>query len=843
MASSETLVGLDTHTKPTAPSSLALAGRMLRRDWRSGELRILVAALVIAVAAVTAINLVTDRFGRLLQRESAELVGGDLVVQSTRTPDAAWLQQGLSTGLRTAQVVEFSSVVLFGDELLLTSNKAVSNAYPLYGQLRSSAELYGDETTSTQGPAAGNVWVDARVLGRLGAKVGDQLTIGASEFTITRVLTYEPDRSGNIFNLAPRVMLNLEDLGAAEVLGPGSRVSYRYLFASGGTDGDVEAFATLLQPKLGPGHQLVSAQSGDGQSSSAMARAEQFLGLTALLAILLAAIAIAMAVRRYSERHYDVSGMLRCLGVQQRQLMTLYGWQLTLLAALAVVLGTIVGWLVHMGLLAAIANLLPPHLPAAGVGPYLTGAVTAVLLMMGVALPPLLRLKSVPPLRVFRRELAPIPVSGWLVYGLAIVAFAGLMLLLFDDVGTLLMILLAACLAIGLVGAALYGAFMALRKLPMRGNLLLRSLRNLASHATTSTGQLLSFGLTAMVMALLLLLRTDLIQTWQAQLPEDAPNNFAFNIQPYEKARFESTLTEAGIAVDLSPVTRGRLVAVGGEPPPKFEGQGGQGRELNFTWAEQLPATNELVAGQWHSRASGSEAPLPEVSMEEQLAERLGVELGETITVNIAGSELTATVTSLRTVDWESFAPNFYMIFSPGALAQFPTSYLTSFHLDDSQKPLLNQLARDFPSISVIEVDALIEQVDKIIGQVTLMVEMMLLFVLLAGVTVLLASIHTSLDERLREGALMRAIGASRRYLRAAAVSEFALLGLLAGLLACAGVEIACSAIYQRVFDLPYQTSLLLWVLLPLVLAVGVGAAGYLSTRKVLEVSPRQLLS
>ncbi len=817
----------------------ALALRMLRRDWRSGELRILAAALVIAVAAVTSINLLTDRFGRLLTRESAELVGGDLVVRSTRTPDRKWLQAGQKLGLETAEIIEFSTVIVFGDELLLSSIKAVSNSYPLRGSLRVADQPYGDERKIRQAPEAGTVWADARVLTRLDVKVGDVITLGSTQLQVAGVLAYEPDRGGNLFNLAPRVMMNLADIEAAQVIKPGSRVTWKYLFAGSDSDKRIAVLREQLEPDMGSGHRLVDIKSGRGRTGDAMGRAEQYLGLTALLAIFLAAIAIAMAARRYSERHYDVSGMLRCLGVQQRQLTRLYLWQLVLLAIFAAAVGTVLGWAAHMALLAAISGLLSQQLPAAGVAPWATGFGAALLLILGMALPPVLRLKSVPPLRVFRRELTPLPVSAWLVYGVALASICGLVLLLFDNVGIVLAILLMAGLVLAVMGGVLYSLLKTLRKvMPFRGRLLTRSLRNLAGHAGTSAGQILSFGLTAMLMVILLLLRSDLLDEWREQLPENVPNNFAFNIQPYERDAFAGRLGQMGIDAALYPIVRGRLATINGQEPGRFDGNDGVGRELNFTWASALPADNEVVAGNWPPEQKEQ----AEVSVEAELAARLDIEVGDQLNFNIAGSELRATVSSLRTVKWESFSPNFYMIFSPGALADFPVFYLTSFRLEQAEKPQLSQLISEFPSVTIVEVDAIIEQLQSIIQQVTLMIEMMLVFVLLAGVTVFLASIQSTLDERVREGALMRAVGASRRYLRAAALSEFALLGLLAGLLAVVGAEAACSALYERIFDMQYQYNWWLWLALPLVLAAGVGWAGYLSTRKVVEVSPRQLL-
>lgn len=820
--------------------TLALSWRMLRRDWRSGELRILVLALIVAVAAVTSINLLTDRFDRLLSRESAEMIGGDLVVSGTRELNPQWLELGRQLELETAEVTEFSTVVFFDEELLLSSVKAASGSYPLVGELQVAQEPYGEQQPAAKPPAPGSIWVDARVLSRLGARVGDHIGLGATELKIDRVLSYEPDRSGNVFNLAPRILMNAADLPSAKVVQPGSRVQYKYLFVGQ----QAEQLRRQVSPELGPGQRLITADTSDSRSGNAMANAQQYLGLTALLAVFLAAIAVAMAVRRYSERHYDVSGMLRCIGVRQARITHLYLWQLALLALITAPLGTLLGWLAHLGLVTAISDLLPAALPIASVQSYFTGLATAVLLMLGVALPPVLRLKAVPPLRVFRRELTPLPPSAWLAYGVAALALCALLLMLFDRIGQVLLILLAVAAVIAVLGGLLFVGLRFLRRAMSgmragRGHILARSFRNLAGHTTTTTGQILSFGLTAMVMTTLIVLRTDLVTQWQQQLPDNVPNNFAFNIQPHERDAFAVRLADAGVSSKLYPIVRGRLVAVNGNSLESNQpiGRAPQ-RELNFTWSETFPDDNKVVAGQWRTQSD-----TPEVSIEQGLAERLMVDVGDMLTVDIAGQQISATINSIRTVEWESFSPNFFLIFQPGVLDEFSAFYLTSFRLIDHEKQLLAELIRDFPSVSIIEVDALIEQIDNIITQVSLMVEMLLLFVLLAGATVLLASIISSLDERLREGALMRAMGASRQFLRDAAVAEFSLLGAIAGLFAALGVQIICAQLYERTFDLVYQPNWLLWVMLPLMLAIIVGTMGYLSTRKVVEVSPVRLLS
>ncbi len=824
-----------------------LARQLLRRDWRSGELRTLALALVIAVAAVASIGLVTDRLGRAMTREASELAGGDLVIRSSRQPDAAWLAMGEELGLATARTWEFGSVLLFDDNLLLSGIKAVSDHYPLVGHLRVAPSPGAEAAVVTRPPEPGSAWVDARVLNRLGARVGDQVALGATHLRIAGVLTYEPDQGNVLFQFAPRVMINAADLDAAEVLGPGSRVRYKILFARkpssagdapAGNDSDA-AIAELkarLEPLMTTGHRLVDPMGTETSAGEALLRAIQFIKLTALLAIVLAAIAIALAARRYSERHFDVSATLRCLGALHKQIRQIYLYQLLLLTSAAVLLGCAVGWVCHDILISTIAPLLPTGLPRAGLQPLLTAAATGALLSTGFALPPLLRLARISPLRIFRRDLVPMPLSGWLVYGLAAAMLATIILLLFEDVGRVILVLLASLVAVLAVGGLVFIGLRRLRRavLPQR-TLLGRSLRNLANHGATSTSQILAFALSLWVMLLIGQLRTDLLADWQLQLPDNVPNHFAFNIMPFEIEAFSQALKDAAVEQPIYPIVRGRLVSINGDPVPVRDDLD-TNRELNLTWTDTLPYKNSIVEGQWPPVDDG-------ISVEADYAGKLGIGIGDRLGFDAGGYQFDATVTSLRSLVWESFTPNFYIIFPESKLAGLPVTYLTSFRLEASQRNLVLTLLDHFPSVTIIEIDAFLERLQLILSQVSLAVELMLVFVLLGGFAVLFAVIMTTADERLQEGALMRAVGASRSYLRRACLAEFGLLGLAAGLLAVTGCELLRWYLYSRVFELDFEVNLLLLTLTPLAASAVIGLAGYAGTRRVVRVSPMRLLS
>ncbi len=813
-------------------NSFKVARQLLRRDWRSGELATLVFALMVAVTAVTAIALVTDRLTQGMVRESAELIGGDVVIRGTREPDPAWLAMGERLGMTSARVHTFDSVVFHGDNMLLAAIKAVSDNYPLIGRLRVSESPLAAAAEIDGGPPPGSAWVDPRVLERLNAGIGDTIDFGNTTLTLSRILHYEPDQGNSLFQLSPRILVHEADLAPAGVLAPGSRIRYRYQFA--GPNGP--RLANELEPLLGTGHSVQQPTDGESRATEALVRAIQYVKFSTLMAIVLAAIAIALAARRYSERHYDVSAMLRCLGATHGAIVRIYGYQLLMLTAATVILGLLLGWLAHLAMVAVISPLLPVALPAAGATPLASGAGTALLLVCGFALPPVLRLAESPPLRVFRRDLAPIPLSAWLVYGLTGGSQLLLLWLLFGDVGRILLVLLAASCALFVAGCLIYAALRRLRAgHRARTGLVGRSIRNLATHAATSTSQIMAFGVTLMILLLITQLRTGLLEEWRLQLPEDAPNHFAFNILPEDVQDFSELVSRHGRLEPMYPVLLGRLTGVNGEAPSQRE-EGFGNQEWNLTWSSQLAADNDIVAGTWPPRGDG-------VSVAAEFADRLRLELGDTLSFSSAGGDFDATVTSLRTVVWESMSPNFFLVFSGEHIGHLPATYLTSFHLDTGNRELLRELVRQFPSVTLIEMDAIINRLEQVLGQVSLAVELLMLFVLVGGFLVLFATLQATGDERRHEGALMRALGANHAWLRRAYLMEFGAIGLLAGSLAVTGAELASAVIQSQIFYMSYRPQPLLWLLVPLGTALLVGGAGYLGSLRILAVSPVRILN
>lgn len=822
---------------------LRLALRLLVRDWRAGELRILAAAIVIAVGAVTAISFFSDRLNRAMTYQSADLIGADLRLTSAEPAPAAWFKAAAEHGLLHTETLDFASVVVHDEKLQLTSIKAAGPGYPLRGVLRTANALYSPETATNEIPAPGTAWVEPRVLQMLDLTIGGRIEIGSASFIVTRVLTYEPGRGGSFFTLAPRVLIHRDDVERTGVVQPGSRVTYSYLLA--GADTDLARYKEWIKTRLGPHHQLLDVRDGGSSLGRALGRAERYLGLTSLLAVILAGVAIAMGARRYSERHFDVSAMLRCFGATQRDLVALFVPQFLLLGLVASAIGCVFGWLTQETIFYLLKDLRPTRLPAAGIAPVAFGFFTGLLALAGFALPPLLRLRQVPPLRVIRREMAPLPPAAWLVYGSAAVA---ILMLMWRFTGSLLLTaaVLAGSLAAAVTLAAFAGALLALsRRVHQRVGVAWRfGLNNLWRRAHTSIGQILAFGLALMAIAVIALLRTDLLNTWQTQLPPDTPNHFAFNILPQDVTAVQRFFTTNRIPTSaLYPMVRGRLTEINGKPVVQAvtkEESGNEAiqRELNLTWTDTVPPDNRLVRGTWWSHS----APGNGVSVEEKLAKKLGIELNDKLTFSIAGAVLHAQVTSIRTVQWDSFHPNFYMIFPPGHLDPFPATYLTSFYLASDQKPQLASLVRAFPAVTVLEMDQVLAQVRTILAQVTAAVELVLLFVLAAGFAVLFAALAASLDERFYEGALLRTLGARRQQLRAAHFAEFAVLGLLAGLLAAIGTELIAYVLYTRAFELEYSFKWPVWLVAPLAGGLLIGLAGYFGTRRVVRQSPLTVL-
>lgn len=821
----------------------SLAIRQLLRDARAGELRVLFFALVVAVAASTAIGYFGARLNGAMMLRATEFLGADLLLEGSSPARPEQIRSGTDLGLEHAQVVEFSSVIATDNGIQLSSIKAADDVYPLRGQLKSAPAPFAPET-SGGGPKPGEAWVEARLLTALSLKIGDSIDVGMKPLTLTRVLTYEPDRASNFYSLTPRVLINLDDLAATGVVQPGSRVSYRELWR--GNARALETYRQLIKPGLAANQRIQDARDGNRQIGGALGKAERYLNMASLVAILLAGVAVALSATRFATRRFDASALLRCLGLSRRETMMLFSLQLTVLGLLASISGAAIGWLAQLGLFALLHDLLPSDVPPGGLFPAFAGIGTGLVALAGFALPPLAALGRVPPLRVLRRDMLPIPSSTWMVYGAALAALGLIMWRLSLD-----LLLTFALLGGGMIAALVLGGLLllllkSLRRMLARASLPWRlGLGQLLRHPLAAAGQSLAFGLILLSMALIALLRGELLDTWQNQLPKNAPNYFALNILPADKQAFTDRLISLSAqSAPLYPVVPGRLISINGEPVQQIVSKDSAGdraiqRDLSLTWAADLPAGNKLTAGHWWQDQIPDE--VPGVSVEGKVAESLKLKLGDHMVFSVGGVNREAKVTSLREINWDNFQPNFFMIFQPGTLKDLPATYLTSFYLSAGHDQQIVDLSRSFPAVTILQVEALLEQLRSILAQVTLAVEYVLLFVLAAGMAVLFSGLQATLDERIRQGALLRALGAERQLLVKARRIEFGLLGAVSGLLAALGSEVVSLVLYRFAFDLPWHPHPWL-LLLPLIGAVLIGGAGVFGTRRALNASPLTVL-
>ncbi|UOA09855.1 ABC transporter permease [Methylobacter sp. S3L5C] len=823
-------------------SRFNLALRLLWRDSRSGELTILILALIIAVTSSTAIALFSDRLQRTMTNQAAEFLAADLVISSPAPIATEWLAKATQLDLAQAQTAEFSSVLIEHDELLLSGIKAVSASYPLRGFLKTTTADYSTETVSHKGPEQGTAWLEKRIFSALKLKLGDPITVGEKQLTITHIITYEPDKKGDLYSFSPRVMINMADLHDTNIVQPGSRVHYFFQFS-----GEAKALAEFkqwLKPQLNPSQRLLDIHDDRPELGSALNRAERYLGLSSTLVILISGVAIAMATRRYTERHFNAIALLRCLGCKQNEILWLYSSQFIVLGLLASGIGCLLGWFTQEGLFYLLRELLPQQVASPGLLAVLFGFIIGMATLLGFALPPLLRLKQVSPLRVLRRELEPVPSSAWLIYGLSIGIIGLLIWKYTDDLKMTISILgvgLLTLLVLGLLTVALLN--IASKWLPAMSLTWRFGLQGLLRNSRASVSQILAFSITLVAMVLSFTVRTDLIDNWQKQLPDNAPNHFALNIFPDQKAAFQQELQQQNInGSQFYPVVKGRLVEINNTPVQQIVSKDSQGenathRELSLTWTQDLPEENKLVAGNWWSNQQPGQ-----VSIEQKLAGSLKIKLGDLLKFTVGSQQINATVTSIRELRWDTMKPNFYMVFSPGTLDAYPSTFITSFYLPESQKNSLNTLVKKYPGTTILEVDLILKQFKTILTQLTQAINYLLYFALMAGFTVLFAAVYATLDERIYEGALMRTLGANRSLLRTTHIIEFGTLGLISGVLAVVISEAIIYVLYTQVMAIEYHPDLYLWAIIPVTGALSVGIAGCWGVRHVLNKSPLRIL-
>ncbi|MEW5885907.1 MAG: FtsX-like permease family protein [Pseudomonadota bacterium] len=842
--------------QPPRPPATRLASfwsigwRALRRDARAGELHLLLLAVALAVAALTAVGFFADRLQQGLQRDARHLLGGDAVVRSDQPLPPAFVQQAQALGLELTQHLGFPTMARADDAqggaARLVALKAVQDNYPLRGQLLVGMAPGDAGQATTEVPRPGSVWVDPALLAGLGLQVGQTLWLGDSRLTVERLIVLEPDRGGGFMSLQPRVLLHHSDLAATGLLQPASRVSYRLVLA--GPDAAVQQYTAWAQAELERsgvrGAQLESFATGRPELQQTLERAEQFLGLVALLAALLCAVAVSIAARVYATRHLDSCAMLRVLGLSQATMARAYAFSFMLVGLLAGVIGVLLGYLLHHGFVLLLADLLRAELPPPSAWPALFGLGVGLTLMLAFGLPPVLQLARVPPLRVIRREVGGIKPASLGVLLLGGLGFAALLLAVSPDLQLGLIALGGVALAAALFAAASWAAVRLLRRWVNEATAptwLRLATRQIAARPAYAVLQSSALAIGLMALLLLVLLRTDLISSWQQATPADAPNRFAINIQPDQAAAFQGSLRAQGLErFDWYPMFRGRLVAINDQPIdletlPTDRGRRLAEREFNLSHSAQAPSHNAIVAGRWQPEEQGS------ISVEDGLATDLGLQLGDRLTFEIAGVPVQARISSLREVDWSSMRANFFVLFPVAQLPEVPVTYLSAFRAP-AAAGFDAELVRAFPNITLIDLSATLAQLQQVLAQVSRAVEFLFAFALAAGLVVLFAAIGATRAEREREYAILRALGAQTALLRRVQRAELAGIGLLAGLLAALAALAINWALARWVFGFDWTPALWTPAVGALAGAALALAAGWAGLRAVLHTPVVQTL-
>ncbi len=824
---------------------LSLALRTLLRELRSGELGVLFLALTVAVASLTGVGFLVSRISAAVAIQASSVLAADLRLGSPQPVSETYFAEAARRGLRSARSTSLLSVVFNGDASQLTNVAAVTTNYPLRGRLLIASEPFAPGAVATGIPAPGEVWPDSRLLAAVGGKVGGQLSIGAANLKVTQVLISKPDQGGTFAELAPSLLMNAADLPATRLIEPGSRVSYGALFA--GERADVELFKTWLTAAKGHGERLRDITDASPQVRNAVDRAGRFLTLASLVSVLLCAIAVAMAARRYVHRHLDTVALLKTLGATRNFTLALSLAQLLVIALAAAMAGSLLGFLAQEWLLQAIKGLLAvTDLPAASVMPIAIGFAAAIAVLAGFALPPLLQLSRVPALRVLRRDVGPPPPFILLAFGPAIAVVLALIYWVVRDVKVFAYFTLG--LAVFVVLLALTGLALVYLAGRLRGRVGVAwryGVANLSRRRAESVVQLVAFGAGIMVLLLLGIIRDDLNSDWRRTLPADLPNYFFVNIPPAERENFIRFVTAQGARTTrVLPMIRGRLTLINGHPVESVRAgaereRGGDEtfatREQNLTWGADLGADNRIVAGQWWSAADAGKRL---VSLATEFQDSLGVKVGDKLTFDIAGETLEATVASIRKVKWDSFQPNFFIMFPPGVLEGAAGTYMTSAYVTPGTAHSLAQLARRFPSVSIFDIQELLAQVRSVLDKAALAVQSVFVFTLFAGLTVLLAAVQSSRDERRYESAMLRTLGASRATVVQGVLAEFITLGGLSGLIAAIGASIAAYFLTTQWLELHYTFKPSIWAIGICGGALLVATGGWLATRNVVNQPP-----
>ncbi|GAA6183836.1 MULTISPECIES: ABC transporter permease [Alteromonadaceae] len=828
-----------------------LAWRLFKHEAKRGELTIILFAIVLSVAAVLSLSLFSERLQGALTAKSAEFIAADRLLESDKPVDPNWIAKAKELGLQTTQQVYARSMVFGNEQMTLTSLRAADDGYPLKGELKTSTEPFGLGQVTKNLPASGEAWAESLLLQKLGLKLGDKIEVGDKEFTLTRVITDVPDSGFSVFGGNPKVLISLNDLAATHITGPGSRIDYTYFFV--GDSGDLDDYYDWLRPQLNREiHSWQSVEDDDSQLGRSVGRAEQYFLLASLLAIVLAAVSIAVAAQRYSQRHYDPVAIMKTLGASKQLVQRVYLYQISFITLLGILVGTVVGFIIQQLVILAIADKVSVSIDVWHWRPLVIAVFTGMICAVLFSLYPLLKLFSVPPLRVLRRDLGAGMSSRVLQFAATGSAILILMWAYSQNLQISLILFVSGIVLVCALLAITYGLIAVGRKLG-QGKMGAWQLAwaRIKRRAMDNSVQLISFSVTIMLLLVVLVMRNDMVSQWRDQLPQGTPNYFMSNITEQQRPALNQHFEQLGVKTDVFyPVVRARFVSINDEKirteitkedeDKQDSGRNGLGREANLTWSNQLQNENKIVAGKWLDEwQTGDEYG---VSVEQRLASRLNIKLDDKLTFNIGSEVISVKVTSLRSVNWQTMQPNFFFVLQPEAMQAFLPTYITSFHVPTEQKSKIAQLMQPFSSVTLFDVDARINQLRAIVDQVSVAVEFILVLVLIAGSLVLIAQVQASMDERQQELAILRTLGAKGSLIRASVIYEFLIIGAVAGLMAAFANELTLYLLQSQIFEMQGKLHFEYWIIAPVVGAATVGLLGAAGCWRLLTLNTSQLL-
>jgi putative ABC transport system permease protein len=830
--------------------AIKLAWNQTLSLWRAGALRVLVFALVLAVAAITAVSFFTQRVDTALNQQGGLLLGADLALIADHPLADKFAQQALTAGITTVKTYEFPSMVVVADNSQLAEIKAVSQGFPLRGDLTIGQSSSDAGQVVKAIPEAGSVWLEPRLANLLRLKVGDSVAVGEQKLRVSAILLHEPSRGGDMFSFAPRLMMNAADLPSTKLIQIGSRVKYQLLMAA--DFNQIASFVAKTEDQLARGEKMQNVRNARPEIKLALDKAQQFLGLSAMVSVILAMVAMLLSSLPYIKQSLDTFALMRCFGAAQNTVLQILALQTLFIAFFSAVLGVALGYLAQLGLAQLAGSLFVESLPPASSLPILVGIVASIAMMFAVVLPHAWQMRKLSAMNILRRETLAQPISAQAKFLPAALTMALMIFWQAQDtkiaLSTIAAIVVLCALTVGLAYIFVAASQGVLNLSPRNQtlNAIKLGVLGLRRRFALSTVQTIGFSMGLMVLMLLALVRGDLIRNWQASLPADAPNRFIINIQPAQIDGVQTFFAEQSIDnTTIFPMVRGRLINKNNKPIPPADLADERARKLaerefNLSWIAQMQSDNQLVSGRWWTP---EEHGKPYISLEEDLAKTLGIKLGDQLQFDIAGTKLSLTVTSLRKVDWDTMRANFFAVTPPGVLELYAANYISSFHLPLGADQPLNQLIRDFPNLTVIDVAALMQQVRGIMQKMSRTVEYVFAFSLLAGIAVLYAALVATREERIAEATLMRVFGASRRQVAIAYLAEFGCIGLIASLVAVVAANGLAYYMSIYILNIPFQFNFSLALSAMLIAASVIPLAAWLGLRGFLNIPPRQLLN